>query len=285
MHIQVMKTFKASFSNVWRHLLEWFRVAFAPLCILIFGLLFMVFAYWYSGMAFQIQEVMMGNTLKVTEVTVSNPLMHLAHSVYFITYFIFIFSIYINNVRYAVLHEGGTKWWTLHLNWRFVKMILYMLLISVLGGLYVSLAAGIVIGAHYLFASIPVDIILGTAFFVYGSYIAIRISLYNVLIALDKPHPLRTSWALLKGNILRLLGLSVLLVFGLLGLTLVGLIVLGIVGILFDLIYPGASAVLLGAFMCFMFQFIFLAVSIKMISLVYQTLSGDKVSKAKKIKK
>jgi len=296
MHIQVMKIFKTSFQNVWNHMLEWFRVAYAPLWIMMFGLLFMIFIYWYVGYPLEFQQLMMNGVNKLAEVNPSQlnpsqinppqinppqprplqPLIGLAHSVYFITHLIFAISIYINNVRYAVLHEGGKKWWTLNLNWRFVKMILYALLLSLLGGTYTLIAIGVVVGAHYLFLSVAADIILGTIFFIYGFYLLFRVSLYSVLIALDKPNPLRTSWKLLKGNVLRLAGLYFLLILALLGITLLGVMGLGLLGIGLDLVRAGLSAIPICLFVFFMFEFIFSAVMTKASALVYQMVSAGK---------
>lgn len=273
MRIQIMKIFSMSFQNVWSHMLEWFRVAYAPLWILAFGLLFLNFAYWYVGYPLQLQQIMMGNINDLTEVTASQPLLRLAQSVYFITHFIFAFSIYINNIRYGVLQEGGKSWWTLNLNWRFLKMALYAILLGILIGSYGLVAAGIVIGAHYSFMSIPLDIILGVIFFIYGLYLLLRISLYSVLIALDKPNPIRASWVLLKGNVLCVIGLYVLLTLALLGLTLLGFLALGLLGLVISFVNSDLSIALLCLFYFFMFQFIFLAVLSKASALVYQTLA------------
>jgi hypothetical protein len=202
--------------------------------------------------------------------------LRLAQSVYFITHFIFAFSIYINNIRYAVLHEGGKSWWTLNLNWRFLKMALYVILLGILGSAYVLVAVGIGVGMHYLFLSIPLDVILGVVFFIYGFYLLLRVSLYSVLIALDKPNPIRTSWALLKGNVLRVIGLYFLLTLALLGLTLLGFLALGLLGFIISFINSDISIALLCLFYFFMFQFIFLAVLCKAAALVYQTVAEGK---------
>lgn len=270
-----MKIFTMSFQNVWNHMLEWFRVAYAPLVIFVLGFLFMIFTYWYVGFPLDFKSAMMSYVNKETEFP-TDPLIQLGNGVYFITHLIFAISIYINNIRYGVLHEGGKRWWTLHLNWRFLKMILYALVLGILGGAYVLFAAGIIIGAHYLLMSVAVDVLLGTVFFIYGLYLLFRISLYGVLIAIDKPNPIRTSWALLKGNVLRLLGLYLLLILSLLGITLLGVMGLGLVGIALDLISVGISMILICIFVFFMFQFIFLAVLAKASALVYQMVSGDK---------
>ena len=284
MRIQIMKIFSLSFQNVWRHMVEWFRVAYAPLVILVVGLLFLGFTYWYVGYPLDLKQILMGNVNSFMEANGTQPqpqsqlppqpLVRVGQSVYFITHLIFGISIYINNIRYGVLHEGGRKWWTLNLNWRFLKMVLYALLLGILGGAYVLVSIGIGVGAHYLFASIPVDVILGAVFFIYGLYLLFRVSLYGVLIALDKPKPIRTSWSLLKGNVLRLVGLYFLLILALLALTSLGFLALGALSMIPSLAsLELVSTVLFGLFAFFMFEFIFLAVTAKASSLVYQTVA------------
>ena len=90
-------------------------------------------------------------------------------------------------------------------------MALHAILLGILIAIYGLPTARIVLGARYSFMSIPLDIILGVVFFIYGFYLLLRISLYSVLIALDKPNPIRTTWVLLKRNVLRIIGLYFLL--------------------------------------------------------------------------
>jgi len=273
MTIQIMKIYKESFKNVWGHMLEWIRVAFAPFVVWALGFLFMAIVYWSEGRwsydAFMNQMQGLQSPQEYTF------LMGFSDFVYNIAYFIALASIYINGFRYAILEEGGDRWWTLHLNRRLVKTILYYLLIMVLGGIYVAISGGIVFGAHILFESIVLDVVLGALFAIYGIYLMYRIILTFPLIAIDQKKPIRVSWRLLKGNVLRLFGLIFLIIISLLLLGLAGVIVLGILGWVLALINPwlaGIAALLLLVFGLFIWLLSWGVVS-KAMSVVYKDLT------------
>jgi hypothetical protein len=290
-----MKTFSHSFRDVWGHKLEWFRVAFAPLVLWGLGALVISLVF---GHTLELHQVLMGQItggpmtngdiangeiVNIEVVDGAKTSLILAQTLYFIIYLIATLSLYINGFRYGVLHEGRNRWWTLHLNWRFVKLFLYMILLQILMGAYAAIAAGAVYGIHLLLENIGVDVILGLILGLYGIYILLRVSLYPLLISIDKVHPLRTSWALLKGNVLRLVGLFLLVGLALLGVALGGFIVLLIVGILLALISPvlaSASAILMILFGALMI-FLLWAVMTKALSLAYQGLVEKKKTSKK----
>ena len=188
----------------------------------------------------------------------------------------------LNSYRYALLNEGGKQWWTLHLNGRFVKLVVYNFF-------YLLITVGIGVGAAILFFPSTITttfmglIVTGSLGLILGiacgivvifsvPYILLRLSLYPLFIAIDQPMPFRASWVLLKGNIWRFIGLSLLLalfmcgVSGLLNLCLWMLLswhadyvpFLFIANVL--IIVPTVSAVVFG----------------KGFSLVYQTLGKKK---------
>ena len=132
----------------------------------------------------------------------------------------------INSLRYALLKEGGNRWWTLHFNPRFFKLVLYyilfILIIALVTGI-VSGASGFVADLHtmnttpgiarrtyilarYILAGGGILVALGAI------YLTIRLSLYSLFIATDQKRPFRSSWHLLKKNVWRFLGIIVLVI-------------------------------------------------------------------------
>jgi hypothetical protein len=276
MKIEIMRIFRESFRNVHEHKLEWLRVAYAPIVVWFIGVVFMSLVYWSVGLWSYDALV---SQMKGEPSTVEQPFIAtFAHILYYITYFIAIFTLYINGFRYGVLGEGGDRWWTLHLNWRFVKMILYSLLIGILATIYILITGGIAIGAHFLVGSTALTVILGIVFVIFGIYLAIRISLTYLLIAIDQEKPIRISWRLLKGNVLRVLGLMLLIgiVISLVGLA--GIIVLGILGWILALIslWLVAIPILLFAAFSIILWFVSWVVGTKALSLVYKTFTSGK---------
>ncbi len=271
MTIEIMKIFKESFKHVQEHRLEWLKVACAPVIIWLVGVVFMSLVYWsvglwsYEALLSQMQgeQVLGGQPFIAT----------FAHIVYYITYFIAIFSIYINGFRYAVLEEGGDHWWTLNLDWRFVKMILYSILIGILASIYVFITVGIGLGAHFLVGSIFLTSILGVLFVIYGIYLVIRISLTYLLIAIDQEKPIRVSWRLLKGNVLRVFWLFLLIGIVIFLISVAGGIVLGVLGWILSLISVWLVAIPVVLFLLFaLFMWLLSwSVSSKAFALVYKT--------------
>jgi hypothetical protein len=276
MTIEIMKIFKESFRNVQEHWLEWLKVAYAPVIIWLIGFVFMALVYWSTG---QWSYETLVSQLKGQQVLTEQPFIVIfANVVYYIAYFIAIFTIYINGFRYAVLGEGGDHWWTLRLDWRFVKMILYTILISILVGIYVLIAAGIIIGIYFLINSVALSVILGILFTLFGIYLLVRIGLTYLLIAVDQIKPIRVSWNLLKGNVLRLFWLLVLIAIAIFLISLAGAIILGIFGWILSLISLWLVSIPIVLFLIFGFFMWLLswAVGSKAFALVYKTFTSGK---------
>lgn len=280
MKIQIIKIFSHSFKDVRAHMLNWFRVAYAPLLIWAIGSLIMGISYWSVGHTLDFHEALMGQLKKLDHVRPEDKsLITLVHGIYYITTFVYTLAIQINGYRYGVLHEGGNHWWNLHLNRRFIKIVLYSFLTAILMGLYGAIAAGFVWTFHYTFANLILDIAFGTLFGICGLYLIFRVSLYPLVISIDHLNPLRTSWHLLKGNVVRIFTLYLLLMFTVLVILGIGAAILFLFGLVLGLINPSLESIailLIYVFSVFMFNFILWAVMAKANSLVYQSLAESK---------
>lgn len=275
MNIQIIKTYQESFHSVRSHKMEWLRVAFGPVLIWALGFFFLAMAYSSGGYSFEIEKLVGGGTMVATQ---ESGLIVFANIVYQITYGVAMISLYINGYRYAVLEEGGHSWLTLNLNMRFVKMFLYAILIAILAGLYIAIVAGIIIGAHAASQSVGLDVFLGIIFGVIGFYLMFRILLYPVIISLDQSEPIRTSWRLMKGNILRFLGLIILVSLTILLIGLLGAIILGLLTALFTAISPVLGILSLALWVLFGVYMVLLgwAINSKVMGLVLLELSMDR---------
>lgn len=278
MNIQIMKTYNESFLNVRSHKMEWLRVAFGPILLWLVGFLFLVFAYSTSGIP--IVDVHKSLTGSVAVETHESALMVFANIFYQIAYGVAMISLYINGYRYAVLEEGGDRWFSFNFNKRFVKMFLYAILVGILAGLYIAIAAGMIIGAHALTANVGLDVLLGIIFFLVGIYLVLRIVLYSVVISLDQSEPLRTSWRLMKGNLLRYIGLLLLVSLTLILIGALGGAIVGIIGFLLEAISPALMvlAVLLWVLLALGMIVLAWAVHSKLMGLIFLELSMTKES-------
>lgn len=282
MSLPVMKIYKASFRDVRMNLLEWIRVAYAPLLIWALGFAFMGFVVWSVGHSMELHHAVMGKMIHPEKAGENWFLLGFANFTYFIAYFVAVFSLYVNGFRYGVLHEGGKSWWNLHLNKRFVKMILYSFLIGILGGVYALLSASIIMLSEYLFASVAVNVILGGFLVLYGLYLMFRITLTFLLIAIDRSEPMRVSWRLLKGNVLRVVGIILLITLRILLMIIIGLIALVLIGMLLSFVsslLAGIVAVLIYIFMMFIWFYAW-AVNTQALSFVYKEFTEGEVSQA-----
>ncbi|MBA3812918.1 MAG: hypothetical protein H0X26_00265 [Alphaproteobacteria bacterium] len=272
MKIQIMKIYSESFQNVRSHKREWIRVAYAPILIWALGALFLGFAYMSDGHSFK--EVP----------TEFSTFLTFGGIVFALAYFIAMMSLHINGYRYAILQEGGRSWITLNLNMRFLKMVLYLILISLLAGIYALISAGIIIGAHALFESVAVDVILGILLGLYGFYLMFRLVLYPVAISIDQSQALTTSWSLLKGNVLRVVGLLLLIGLTISVITFVLGLVVGLINILLGFGGPilASLSIVLSVLQILFMILLGWAVNAKAMGLVYLELSGKKVAALKK---
>ena len=274
MTIHIMKIFKDSFKNVWNLKLEWIRVACAPFIIWIAGMLYMVIAYASVSQSLQLHEIITGKMINMEFTEKNQFLIGSANIVYLITYFIALINLSINGFRYAVLQEGGNRWLTLNLNWRFVKTILYSLLIAILAGIYFLIAGGVTIGTQFLIESKDLMGIIGALFVIYAIYLFTRIGLIGLLISIDQRAPLKTSWYLLKGNVLRLFVLLFLIGIAFVLLALIGMALLGILGWTINLWLNWPPMILVSLFGLLMWFFNW-AVSSKALALVYNTVTKE----------
>ena len=209
--IQVWKTFKLTLCNVWQNKLKWTRVLYAPWVVLLMGYLFVGLSYALTDTCFWLRDASTYKTMTFSQgVTVIAQIV-----IFYITAIIAGLFMVINGVRYALLQEGGNTWWTLPCNKRSIKLGGYALLIISSMALYVGLGAGIGWGLVFLppLVNVITIAICGTVWVISFFYLITRISIYGLLIAIDKKQPLKTSWRLLKGNIWRIFWLTMLLSF------------------------------------------------------------------------
>lgn len=273
MNIQIMKIYKESFHNVRSHKGDWMRVAYGPVLIWLLGAILLGVAFVSGGHSFEMHKAFLGEPYTPTEGT---AFLTFAHVVYSITYFIAITSLYINGYRYAILQEGGDSLVTLNLNMRFVRMVLYSILLAILGIIYVGLAAGILIGVHALFANTGINIMVGILLVLYAYYLIVRLSLFPVMIAMDQSAPMKTSWRLMKGNVLRLVGLTLLVALTILLIGIIGGAIVGLLSMFLIMISPALSVlgILLGLIFAVLMVLLGWAVMSKALGLVYLELGG-----------
>ncbi len=278
MSIQVMNIFKEGFKNVLEHKLEWFRVAFAPIVIWVIGSIIMLVAYWSVG------ESLWAPPDGATQVNAMQDfgqypfVLILANVTHFITGIISMTCLYINGFRYGALNEGGNRWWTLNLDWRFIRLILYYILIIILATIYIGISAGITAGVLFAIGNAILPVILGIGFAVLGIYLALRIGLLFLLISLDDSAPLKSSWLLLKGNVWRLFLLMLLITFSLFAIAIIGSLIIVLLGIILDLITPILTSIAVGlgiifTFLIWLFSWAFYT---KAIVLVYKSFTEGK---------
>lgn len=265
MHIQIMKIYKDSFKDVRSHAMDWARVISGPVLLWVIGLM-IVGATIGSNFTAE-PSVLMASVSSI-----------LALALFYILAIVGSISVIINGYRYAVLRADGDRWFTLNLNMRFVKLILFWLLVGLLISIYGSIAVGIVIGLHALFENIALDVIVGGLLGLYGLFLYLRISLYQVAISVDKSEPLKTSWALMKGNIWRLLGLIILVMLTVAIISTVGIVVLGLIT---SLLYLGGETLVLFSLVLWvpfgiLIMLLNWAVTTKAVGLVYKDLSKKK---------
>lgn len=273
MHIHILKIYGDSFGHVRKHWLEWFRAAFAPLVLYAVGTIALIFFYTAAGASVGFAEIMSGQ-IQATQGVEMGVLVGLGNFIYFILTFIAGFSLILKGYRYGVLGEGGDHWWNLQLNMRFVKLILYSILIGIFVSIYFGITGGIVYGAHMWLENIALDVVLGVIFLIFGIYLAIRIALLFLLIAIDRPEPLRSTWRLMEGNVWRFfwlmifIGLSVAIVTG------IGMGILTLFGMIGE--YFAVIAAILMFFFGIIMWLVYWASLAKAYSLVYQSFTKGK---------
>jgi len=277
MNIQIMKTYSKTFDNVNSHKLEWIKVAYGPVLIWALGFLFLVLAYVASGQVLDVNTFAEGAQSSAP----TPPLLTIASIVYHVVYFLALTSLYINGYRYAILGEGGDRWITLNFNMRLVKLILFNILFGLLALIYVGIAAGIIIGAHFLLESVALDVILGLILGLCGFYLLFRIALFPVVISMDKSSPLTTSWHLMKGNVLRFFGLMMLITLTVMLIVIIAGAGVALFGFLLGMI-NGLLGVVVGIVLGLLLAFFLIvfgwALNSKAMGLVYLELLAKKAS-------
>ncbi len=250
-----MPFFRESFRSFKGNRLSWFRLALAPAILLAIG-----FSIYLS--------IEIAHGLDERKLTFWTAV---GNIIYMIFSFVGSGCLIINGYRYGILKEGGNKWWVLPLNKRLVRVILYILLIGLITVGFVLVGAGLVFAAHMMFENLFLNILLGTVVAIMAYYTKLRLTLTFPLIAIDKENPLRMSWQMLKGNVLRVFGLLFIITLKILGIMLLGGLILMLVGYLLYLILPVLVVIPLivgGVFFAYMWL-VSIAVSLKSVSLVY----------------
>jgi hypothetical protein len=270
--IAIVNTFKQSYKDVREHLPQWTRVFFVPFVVWVISFIFLGIGLYFSG---ELDFTSEGAAPQNGEGSLTSNLFSLLH---YVLNILAMLVLYINGFRYAALGEGGDKWWTLSLDKRLVKMVLYYFLIIILYALYALVAGGITVGSYFLNENFFLAGILGALFVLAGIYLMTRLSLVFLYVAIDQKEALRASWHVMKGNVLRLLGLFVLIGLVVVGFALLGAAILGLGGWLLSLINEWLGVVVFALFIPFLI-FVWLvtfALSIKAIALVNKQLIEKK---------
>ena len=115
-------------------------------------------------------------------------------------------------------------------------MFLYHLLVIALSVVYGAVVVGVTVGSYFLaenaFFTTGIAILFGLGFF----YLLGRLALVFLNVAIDKKEALRTSWHVMKGNVLRLIGLFILIWLAIIGLAILGAVIIGLSGVLLSFI-------------------------------------------------
>lgn len=245
--IAIVSTFKESYKDVRGHLLQWIKVAFAPFVVWFIALVSMGIAFYFSGV-FNFTVNYEGIPEYVEEASLAGDFFTIVH---YVLETLAALVLYINAFRYAALDEGGDKWWTFSLNRRLVKMFLYYLLVIVLYAVYALALGGITVGSYFLVENLFLTGLLGVLSVVGLVYLMARITLTFLYVAVDQKQPLRTSWHLMKGNVLRVLGLFFLIGFVILGITILGSAIIGGGGWLLSFINMWLGVIVFALFLPF----------------------------------
>ena len=204
MPIHITKTIKTSLREVWSHKKNWIRLAFAPLVIVGASLLLVSLSAFYESTP----------DAPAAFFSVEGILVLFSKIFYVLSLLIAVPILEINGFRYAVLGEKRNTWWTLQLNRRFIKFFIYNLLIQGANFLYFFVATFCLLQAHLFHQSIFLSTALGLALGLFAFYLFFRLGFFKLLIAIDKPSPLKESWHLLKDHVVRLFGLTILVTLG-----------------------------------------------------------------------
>jgi uncharacterized membrane protein len=123
-------------------------------------------------------------------------------------------------------------------------------------------------------------VLLIALFCLFGLYLLGRIALYAVVISIDQKEPIKTSWNLMKGNVLRLITLFILLWLTITLLGLFGSLILGSITLNLGLgkTILASFGVFLGALFGIFLIIFNWALTSKAMALVYQQLTDHPAS-------
>lgn len=174
------------------------------------GFLLLLTAMISSGYYFGVFSLLLKDYVQIQEIPRETAFVTFAYVIYNILFFIAVTSLEINGYRYAVLKETGGRLINVTLNKRFLRFVIYTILFQILVGVYLTVSIGLVAGSNSLLDNNGLSTILAFFLFLLGFYLMYRLSLFSIPISIDQSRPFKTSWRLLKGNLLRLMGLSFL---------------------------------------------------------------------------
>jgi hypothetical protein len=189
MTFPIIQTFKDSYSHVFNNKLAWLKVGFAPFCI---DLLSRLFEFGSDVME------------KTSGSADGNPMQILLFIVSMILLTLSVILFWVNGYRYGILNEGGDRWWNFSIDLRTGKLLVFI------AGLILS--AGFVLGILMFIYDLneAVAILLGIGCSLIGLYVFFRLSFLIPIISIDGKHALKGSWILLQGNVLRIIGLTIM---------------------------------------------------------------------------
>ncbi len=266
MKLPVLKIVKLTLCDLWIHRLQWLKVILAPMLLIGVGECVSALTPWFlsEGMITTLFSLVTG-LLDIVSILLLTT----------------------NIYRYALLKEGGNRWWEFRLNDRLIELLCYRFAYglitfcaaipiaiyfvpSVLGYFLPVTLQSMLKGAPWISTG-PFEIGVKFLFIPGLFYLLLRLGLYSLFISIDVPQPFRSSWRLLKGNMGRFFCLSILLgSFLLLPYLLsmyANLALSNTATPLFSLLITLSSCVL---------ETLFLALLLKGFSLVYQTLNEKK---------
>ena len=204
MPIHIIKIIKTSLREVFHHKKEWIRLAFAPFIVWSATLLLSSLSTFYSPLL-----IISNSPFSVGEIlALSSGGLHV------LGYFVSTLILEINGFRYTVLGEKRNTWWVFHLNRRFVKLLVYVLLVQGIGTLYSLTTIFSLMEIQAAYENLALTATSGIFLGLLACYLVFRLGFFKLLISIDTKAPLRESWHLLKGHVMRLFGLTFFVILG-----------------------------------------------------------------------
>lgn len=224
MLLSIINIFKESLKHVLTHKLVWLKVGFAPLVLFFVGEIFTSTVF-----------IVLGDTIGVLEFS----FLHLSAFTISATFSVLWGgSFYLRGYRYAILDEGGDRWWRLPVNRRLLKVIIYILFMGLVVSIPLIGLQSFVVYAYsvsYLWGCFA----LGPVFF--WIYCISRLSLVFLLIGVDEKNPLKNSWKMMEHHVFQLVGLMLLIGFALLAFILAAFLLMGCLWLVLDATIPAVA--------------------------------------------